>query len=447
MRHHQARSEPRRRAGVPARAALAASSLLLILTACGSDDNANEASVPSASPSPASAVETTPAVGTEPTTSLAATTDTVAVTDTVAAGTTTGITADSITVSVTAGFTGAFGDAFKAWAADGYGLWADEVNAGGGINGRKIELKMVDNLDTAEGGVAACKEIESNGSFMAISMAGFGGADTSLVDCLDAAGIPVVALNLAGFDKEWTSVISAYDAGKQAVPLASFIQSVIDPAAKVGLVVTNDPVHLSGKEALLPELERLGVEVVGDETVALGQASFVAELTRLQSAGATTVAMITATESMGIVRDGASIGFTPAWTGLYWTIDDLSQVAADLWKDIQGIRGFPTADSDAFAKYSATAAEFKHETVVNTTVMGFYGNGLLVGAILDAAGPDLTREAVPGAAEQLGDYDNGIYHLSFAPGVRNPDIAMFPVQCCSADKNWTGTGQAQVDFG
>ena len=41
------------------------------------------------------------------------------------------------------------------------------MNAAGGINGRQIVLQAVDHKDTAAGGVAACKEVQSNGSFFA----------------------------------------------------------------------------------------------------------------------------------------------------------------------------------------------------------------------------------------------------------------------------------------
>src|SRR5437868_6888664 len=67
----------------------------------------------------------------------------------------------------------------------GFGTWVDDTNAHGGINGRRIVAKKVDNKDTAEGGVAACKEIQNNGSYLAVSIVGFGGADVSAADCLD----------------------------------------------------------------------------------------------------------------------------------------------------------------------------------------------------------------------------------------------------------------------
>jgi len=52
------------------------------------------------------------------------------------------------------------------------GTWVDDVNAHGGINGRKVIAKKIDNKDTVEGGVAACKTIKTNGSYLAVSIVG-----------------------------------------------------------------------------------------------------------------------------------------------------------------------------------------------------------------------------------------------------------------------------------
>src|SRR5207302_11340715 len=130
-------------------------------------------------------------------------------------------------VSVMAGLRGTYGALFKSITEGGYGLWADEVNAHGGIFGRKVVVKEVDNADTAEGGVAACKEIQGNGSFLAVNLAGLGGADMSSSDCLDRAGIPLFGQNLAGYRSTWHHVVSMNDDAKQAAPLASFIKNVI----------------------------------------------------------------------------------------------------------------------------------------------------------------------------------------------------------------------------
>lgn len=361
-------------------------------------------------------------------------------------GSVTGLTPNSITISVLAGYSGSYGSLMKL-ITDGYNLWADEANANGGINGRKIVLKTVDNHDTAEGGVAACKEVQGNGSFLAISLAGLGGADMSSSDCLDRAGIPLFGQNLAGYRSSWHHVISMNDDAKQAAPLATFIKDVIgDASGKVGMIVVNDPIHLAAHDQVGSDLDRLHIARVRDEIVAANQGSFVAELSRLRSAGATTVAILTGSEAIGIVRDAKAIGYAPHFTGVLWTLDEFSQAAGAVWSGIKAIRVWPTTDSKAYADYAAKAHKYKRDTLVNSTVMAVYGSGLLLGEVLKRAGGALDRESVVSSAEGIVGYDNGIIALSFGPGKHLADIKAYPLVCCNSDNTWKGAGGPAFTF-
>lgn len=361
-------------------------------------------------------------------------------------GSTVGVTPTSITVSLLAGFSGPYGSLFKTWADNAFGTWADEINANGGVNGRKIIIHQVDNRDTAEGGIAACKEVQGNGSFLAVSMAGLGGADMSSSDCLDQAKIPVIAFNLAGYRSNWRYVVSVNDDSKQAVPIASFIKNVInDGGGKTGMIVVNDPIQLASRDAIGHELERLGIARVKDEIVNSGQGSFVAELSRLRSAGATTVIMDTGSESIGIVRDANAIGYHPNFTGLYWTLDEFSQAAGQLWSGIKAIRVFATSESKAYAEYQQKAAKYGH-SVVSTTVMAYYGGAVMISDIMAKVGPALGRDGFIKAAGQLGTYSNGIQSVVFPPGKLLADVAVFPVVCCNPDNTWKGLGDPKLAF-
>jgi ABC-type branched-subunit amino acid transport system substrate-binding protein len=237
------------------------------------------------------------------------------------------------------------------------------------------------------------------------------------------------------------------DDGKQAAPLASFIKNVIgDGGGKVGMIVVNDPIHLSARSQLGGDLDRLHIARVHDEIVAANQGSFVAELSRLRSAGATTVAMLTGSEAIGIVRDAKAIGYAPHFTGVLWTLDEFSQAAGAVWSGIKAIRVWPTTDSKAYADYAAKAHQYKRDTLVNTTVMAVYGSGLLLGEVLRRAGADLTRESVVSTAEGVVNYDNGIIALSFGPGKHIADIKAYPLVCCNSDNTWKGAGPPALAF-
>jgi len=360
-----------------------------------------------------------------------------------------GVTATTITISAIAGFTGNYGAILNAIYDRGFGTWVADVNAHGGIYGRKLIANKVDNQDTPEGGVAACKTIQANHSYLAVSIVGFGGADVSSADCLDKAGITVLGLNLSGWSNSWTHVYSAGDAGKQGAPMASFIRDVIGDHGKIGIIHTNDPVNNAARAGLVTEMKRLHMNLVHEETVAPNQSSYVAEDSHMRSAGATTVALVVNTnEVLGILRDANAIGYKPNWTGNYWVTDENSTAEASLFRGIKAIRNYSTTDSAAFAGYRAKAQQYNQGPPADdSTTMALYGIGLLVGQVLHNVGPTPTASSLPGAIQSLTNYNNGItMELSFSQGVKVADVGMWPIQCCNPDNTWKGLGPPKAEF-
>jgi ABC-type branched-subunit amino acid transport system substrate-binding protein len=359
-----------------------------------------------------------------------------------------GVTKDTITISAIAGFSGNYGAILTTIYDRGFGTWVDDVNARGGINGRKIVVKKVDNKDTVEGGVAACKAIQNNGSYFAVSIVGFGGADVSAADCLDQAGITVLALNLSGWSNRWTHVFSAGDAGKQTKPMASFIANVIGDKGRVGIIHTDDPVNNTARAGLVAEMARLKMTLAHEETVRSGQASFVAEMQRMRSAKVTTVALIVNTnEVLGLVRDAKSIGYAPNFSGNYWVTDENSASGRALYEGIKAIRNYSATNSAAFNDYAAKARKYGHGDVTNSTTMALYGIALIAGQVLQNVGPSPSTAGLVPAIEALVNYNNGItMALSFGRGVRIAEVGMWPIQCCNADSTWKGIGDAKALF-
>jgi ABC-type branched-subunit amino acid transport system substrate-binding protein len=347
-----------------------------------------------------------------------------------------------------AGFSGNYGAILTTIYDRGFVTWVDDVNAHGGINGRKVIAKKVDNKDTVEGGVAACKAIKTNGSYLAVSIVGFGGADVSASDCLDDAGITVLALNLSGWSSKWTHVFSAGDAGKQTKPMASFISNVIGDKGRIGIIHTNDPVNNSARAGLVAEMKRLGMTLAHEETVGTNQASYVAAMSNMRNAKVTTVALIENTnEVLGTVRDAKSIGYNPNFTGNYWVTDENAAGGRSLYDGIRAIRNYSATNSAAFADYSAKAQKYGHGDVKNSTTMALYGIGLLVGQVLQNTGATPTSAGLTPAIEAIVNYNNGVtMALSFGKGVRIAEVGMWPIQCCNSDNTWKGIGDAKAVF-
>ena len=363
-------------------------------------------------------------------------------------GPTVGVTDKTITISAMGGFTGQYGPIVDNIYETGFAVWVKDVNDHGGINGRQIISKKVDTKDTVEGGVAACKQIQTNGSYLALSIVGFGGADVASTDCLDKAGITTLAFNLSSFNNKWQHTYSAGDPFKVGIPLASFIQHVIGAKDKIGVIyIQNDPVNRAARAGLLSGMKEIGMSPIHEEPISSGQGSFVAELNRMRASGATTVALlVNGNEASGVLRDAKAIQYAPTWTGLYWTADDNSQSGAPLMQGIKAVRHWASVDSPAYKAYLAKTQEQGKHGVINSSTLALYGMGLITGKVLQNAGTTPTAASIGPAIESIVNYDDGIWHLSFGKGVKVADIAVWPMECCNSDTTWHGTGPAKTRF-
>jgi len=361
----------------------------------------------------------------------------------------TGVTDDEIVVSVIAGFSGPFA-ALNKTAYDGMLTWRDEVNAAGGINGRQVVLEDVDHKETADGGVAACKEVLSNGSFFAVVPEGQE-ANLTATDCLDEAGMP--SLYFAGTsDPEWKYAFSYIPTGvAQGKSVASFITDKFGGTGKkVGVIYENTQTPAAGAKAFVKEAKKVGLDIVGQEAVEASQASFVPQLQRLKEAGAEIVFLSVVTEALGIFRDATQVGFTPAdFTGGGFTFDFISGALKDGVKGAQGLRFGATVDSPKYKDYAATMEANDRGRGRDQDQEGFlyYGAGLLLGKILENAGATPTRESVLSGAEQIKNWKTGILPpITYGAGDHVGTDASYPAVCCNDDFTWKGTGKPRASF-
>jgi hypothetical protein len=157
--------------------------------------------------------------------------------------------------------------------------------------------------------------------------------------------------------------------------------------------------------------------------------------------------VVNTNEVVGILRDARAIDYAPNWTGNYWVTDENAAAYRGLIDGIKAIRNYSSTNAPAFADYKAKASKYGHGDVANSTTMALYGIGLLVGKVLENAGPNPTKAGLPKAIEAITNYNNGItMALSFGPGVRVADVGMWPIQCCNADNTWKGIGGAKASF-
>ena len=353
-----------------------------------------------------------------------------------------GVTNKQITISIIGGFTSPLG-ALTEQTYNGALTWQAEVNDHGGINGRKVVLKKVDNHGTPDGAVAACKEVRSNGSFGAVTIEEYGEAD-----CLDAAGIPVIDSNLPAVNPEWHSARAILELNDMGRVQANYLHKTASKK-KIG-VIQSDDLLVSGQEtAFSTQAKKLGLEIVGSEKVRESQSSFVPELQRLRDDGAQTVVMIATIGVLGILRDAKAIGYNAQFTGSGWCVDQLAAVAPDLFQGLSCLSTIATTDSPAYVAYKKASDKYGLK-FANTTSAAFYADLKLFGEVARKAGQDLTRDAMISSFSDVQNYKTGIYGpVSWGPGVVLVGThSLFPVKCCGPGATWEQKGSGKPsEFG
>jgi branched-chain amino acid transport system substrate-binding protein len=363
---------------------------------------------------------------------------------------TAGVTARTITISVSAPWSGVEGPIITPAFQEGTQLWADQVNAAGGINGRKIQFLKVDNQSTPQGAIAACKQVESSGAFLNIVLLGA----TQEEDCENSAGIPVVDEEPSYIRTSWSHVLTLIYQRSAVAAQVSFLKSRYMDAAgkKVGIIYVDDATTVNDYQALKAGMEKQGLNVVHSEGVATNQASFVPQMSRMRASGARLVALLVNGEAPGILRDAKSIGYKPEWYAapLAVTLDAIAEASGGLLNGVRGLRTYTNSGTAAFGAYQAIAARFggaKAAKSVGTADMATYASADVIGQILRLAGRNLTRGSFLKAAREKLDYTSPYIGgpITFN-GRQVGSLSYFPIVCCNSVGDYKSLGPPASRF-
>jgi branched-chain amino acid transport system substrate-binding protein len=367
-----------------------------------------------------------------------------------ATGAVPGVTKDTITISIVAGFSGTLAPLVNK-AYEALLTWQEDVNASGGINGRKVVLKPVDHKETAAGGVAACKDVQSNGSFVAAVPEGVE-ANVTAVDCLDAAGIPTVYYAAAANPKWKRAFADVITSAQGGTIMGSYVKTALGGAdKKVGVMYVNQAAYKEVSDTFVPEAKKLGLAIASVQSVEPNQASFTSQLLKMKQAGVQILVVSATAEAIGIIRDARSMGYPVQVTGWGYMFDFVTQAGRDLFDGVTGLRPYATVDSPAYATYAARMkARGRSREDRSTDLEGFvtYGRALLYGEMLRRAGANPTRESFVTAAETISGFETGIIPpISYSATNHIGASSAFPVVCCNSDYTWKSQGPARKSFG
>jgi branched-chain amino acid transport system substrate-binding protein len=179
----------------------------------------------------------------------------------------------------------------------GLDLAIDEINAAGGVLGRKLELVRRDDESNPAKGIVAARELIQREKVAAF----FGGIDTpvsiAIVPLANSSKVPFVSVWAAG------TGITRNKAPENYVFRVSAVDELVDEAIvaraaarhgvkKPGLMLINNPWGESNEVGLKRALAAKGMDLAGSEKFENGDVDMVAQLTRLKQAGADAIFLV-----------------------------------------------------------------------------------------------------------------------------------------------------------
>jgi len=318
---------------------------------------------------------------------------------------------------------------------DGALAYFHVVNAGGGVNGRKIELRSLDDGYEPDRAAANTRKlIEADGVF---ALFGYVGTPTSqaALPILTAAKVPffgaftgaellrepfnrlVFNLRASYFDETEKMVDHLVTGGKR----------------KIAVFHQNDSFGQAGLSGVENAMRRRNLKIAAAGTVERNTTDVAAAVKTIGAAKPDAVIMISAYRSCAeFVRQAKKSGMVADFLNVSFV--GAKALAGELGAEGYGVMisqvvPFPWAQSIAVVKeyQRAMAASFPKSALSFTSLEGFLAAKVFAEG-LRRAGRDLTRAKLIAGLEALRDYDAGGFSVAFSPtshnGSRFVDLTM-----------------------
>ena len=173
----------------------------------------------------------------------------------------------------------------------------DEINAKGGVLGRKLELVRRDDEATPAKGVVAARELVFKEKVAVL----FGGLDTpvslAIVPIVNEAKVPFMGpwaagtpITKNGANPNYVFRVSAVDEIVNKAML-QYSQKTFN-AKNCGMILVNNPWGESNEKGLMAALQAKGMKPAGIEKFEANDVDVVPQLTRLKAAGADCLFMV-----------------------------------------------------------------------------------------------------------------------------------------------------------
>ncbi|THJ75462.1 branched-chain amino acid ABC transporter substrate-binding protein [Candidatus Frankia alpina] len=321
-----------------------------------------------------------------------------------------GVTRDEVRLGLLYPDSGLLAEAFPGLRA-GVDARLGEVNATGGIQGRKIVYEWRDDAGTAEGNLSGARElVDQRGAFGVLE---FTAAATGSAKYLADRRIPTVGL---AAEDVWTKYGNMFSfASTLAAPVDTYGRFVKERGGTSAFLLRSAmSAGVSGAALRIGQsLQALGVDVVGSFAYTSGADSVTDVARQIVSSGAdTVVTMITPADLPPVLRAIRELGGSPkvvlSLNGYDHSLlrrhgPDLAGVLVPVFYRPFEAGGAPIQHYlDAMARYSPQTDDAEQEF----GLIGYINTDLFLRG-LQAAGPCPTRQSFLAGMRTLTRYDAG----------------------------------------
>ena len=336
-----------------------------------------------------------------------------------AAAQTPGITDTQIVLGQGAVFSGPAQD-LGIQMRDGALAYFNYVNAQGGVHGRKIILKSVDDRYEPDGAVAATKKLIDDERVFALF--GYVGTPTfvAAAPIITKAQVPLVAaftgaealrdpLNRYVFNVR----ASYYDETEQIVQHLTSMG--ID---KIAVFYQNDAYGKAGLEGVNRALKRRNMKLSGEATVERNTVDVAKAVAEMKKEQPQAVVMISAYKSCAaFIKEMKKAELQPTfWNVSFVGSKSLAKELAGEGRGVQisQVMPFPWDTSIPVVKEYQKLMKAENKDINFSSLEGFVSAKVMVEG-LNRAGRKLTREGLIHALETMDPYDVGGFKVSYTP--------------------------------
>jgi branched-chain amino acid transport system substrate-binding protein len=230
---------------------------------------------------------------------------------------------------------------------NGSTLAVEEINAAGGILGKKIELVFVDTA-TDPGKARAGIQRALDDKPIAIFGPIYSGSVSATLQMTNEAEVPqIIGGEAANLTAQGSKYLFRTSFGQNvSMPkIANYLRDSVK-AKTLSVVYVNNDFGKGGRNAIIKELDSRGIKLAADLSTEAGQADFAADIVKLKAADADAVFVyLNEEESARFLIEAKKQGFTKPLVG---ETTLLGQKVIDLAKDAaEGVRGHVGLSVDA----------------------------------------------------------------------------------------------------